>query len=126
LVIFGHTISTSRRDGAERDVRQVRRRKRVREVGDAIPVVLGIAGHAQPEEVLHLQRRDDDRDAAREPRRHRMRHELDQLAELRDSHDDQDHAGHRGREQQPGEAEFGRDRHEQRDERRGRPADVQP
>jgi hypothetical protein len=56
--------------------------------------------HLQAEEILDLARKNDHGDSAREAGDYRMRDVLDHRAELRDPHDQEDHAGHQRRDRE--------------------------
>src|SRR2546425_8187474 len=77
---------------------------RVEMGADGVPFPHEIGGdgpHAEAEEVLHLTREDDERDAAREPDGDRVGDELDRAAQAHDAEDDEDHARHHGRGREP-------------------------
>ena len=80
--------------------------------------------HLQAEEIFDLAREDDDGDPAREAGDHRMRDELDRAAELRESHDDEQHASHQRRHREPVDAVLLHDAVDDHDERAGRSADL--
>ena len=85
----------------------------------------GSAADVEAEEVLELQRGDDDRDAGGEAGRHRVGHELDQPAEARRAPiASRSTPGHQRRQQQPAEAEARRDRRQDDDEGGGRAGDL--
>src|SRR5213079_795481 len=77
---------------------------RVEMGADGVPFPYEIGGdgpHAEAEEVLHLTREDDERDAAREPDGDRVGDELDRAAQTHDAEDDEDHTRHHGRRREP-------------------------
>src|SRR5439155_15241719 len=53
--------------------------------------------HTEAEEILHLTRENDERDAAREPDGDGVGDELDRAAQAHDAEDDEDHTRHHGR-----------------------------
>lgn len=70
-----------------------------------VPVMAFERPNGQPQEILQLQGGDHDRDAAGEAHRDRVGHQLDEAAEARQAHEQQDHAGHGAGGEQTAEAE---------------------
>ncbi len=82
------------------------------------------SGGVQAEEILPLAGPDDHGDARGEPDDDRARDELDDAAEAREPHDQQDAAGHHGGGLQAGDAVLRGDAGEHRDEGAGGPGDL--
>src|SRR5881398_1669263 len=80
--------------------------------------------HAEAEEILHLAREDDERDAAGETDGHGEGDELDRTAQAHQAEQEQDHARHQGGGGQPVHAMLLDDRVHDDDECAGRTADL--
>jgi hypothetical protein len=78
----------------------------------------------QTEEVAQLRGQDDERDPGGEPNRHRIRYVLNDRPQARDAHDDQQHAGHEGRDGEPVVPEALDNAVDDDDERAGGAADL--
>ena len=78
----------------------------------------------QAEEILPLPDEDDHGDTRREADDYGIRDEADHAPELRESHREQHHARHQGRDLQPRDPVLRRDAGEHDDEGAGRPGDL--
>ncbi|MNP12292.1 hypothetical protein D3C76_1045200 [compost metagenome] len=92
--------------GGHQGIAQVRRGQRPGQQAQLLHIVLWRFGQLQAEQVLDLQGGDDDADAGGETQGDRIGDELDQPAEARQAHGDQDHPGHQGAQQQSAHAEL--------------------
>ncbi|MCY1511240.1 hypothetical protein D9M68_456480 [compost metagenome] len=87
-------------------ISQVRGRQCLGQQVQLVHVILRSLGQRQAEQILDLQRGDDDTDTGGEAERHRIGDELDQPPQPRESHGDEDQPGHHRADQQAAEAEL--------------------